>query len=126
MMEVMSPKRSEVLGLLRKASQYQYPLRWLDGQSNRGDFDGREFAIDIFNVLPQNQREFLRAIREVRPRLEELLGFDCIFLFHSPEDTSANYTHIKELIENGGTHLSEDLDPIGSRTFNHVAFHEAT
>jgi hypothetical protein len=117
-------ERSDALWLLLSATQFEYPLRWVDEQTSKGDFDGREVSIDVFTIIPQRQREFLRVIREVRPRLQELIGSRCIFIFHSPEATKAHYSHLVCGGVGSESFLFEDLDPTGKQVPNHAAFHE--
>jgi hypothetical protein len=86
-----SEKKYEALHLLMKTTRFDYPMEWAADHSVIGNFDGHEFAIDVFEILPQAQLEFLKAIRAVRPKLVELVGSRCIFLFHSPQATKAHY-----------------------------------
>ena len=123
-MAIAMREKSEALWLLLQAIQFEYPLRWVDERTNQGDFDGREVSIDVFNIAPRRQREFLQAIRDVRPRLQELVGSRCIFLFHSPEATLAHYSHVVPGVATSEQFLSEDLDPIDKLVPSHTTFPE--
>ena len=91
----MTPdKRNEVLQLIGKATNYVYPLRWVDEKTTVGDFDGREVAIDVFLVPTAEQINFLSKIRSIRGVLREITGHRCIFIFHSPEATAVHYSHL--------------------------------
>jgi len=71
--------RSEVLALL-KGRLPQYVFRWTD---SRGDFNGREFAIDVFGVPLQQQLAFLKDIRDLREKFRGLVGHQCLFVFRN-------------------------------------------
>jgi hypothetical protein len=86
--------RTEVLRLIEKATNYLYPLRWVDEKTTAGDFDGREAAIDIFFIPSSDQVNFLARIRPIRSSIREMTGHRCIFIFHSPEATVAHYSHL--------------------------------
>ena len=45
-----SETRIEIIRLIENATNYVYPLRWVDEETSSGDFDGREVAIDVFNI----------------------------------------------------------------------------
>lgn len=85
--------RNEVLQLIGKVINYAYPLRWVDGKTTAGDFDGRELAIDVFFIPTAEQINFLAQIRPVRGLIRNMTGHRCIFIFHSPEATVAYYSH---------------------------------
>lgn len=80
MMEGMN-NRDEALNLV-KAQFPKYEIRWTD---SRGDFNGREFAIDVFGVPFQQQKAFLRDFRVNREGVTKLLGGRPIFIFRSRE-----------------------------------------
>lgn len=86
--------RTEVLRLIEKTTNYLYPLRWVDEKTTTGDFDGRETAIDVFFIPTANQLDFLAQIRPIRGLIREMSGHRCIFIFHSPEATTAYYSHL--------------------------------
>lgn len=73
--------RTEALALLTGRFP-EYEFHWTD---SRGDFDGREFTIDVFGVPVTAQREFLKAARETREVLFNMIGSRCLFIFRSRE-----------------------------------------
>jgi|SRR4030042_6627527 len=97
--------RNEVLHLIEKATNYLYPLRWVDEKTTTGDFDGREVAIDVFFVPTTNQVDFLAQIRPIRGLIREMAGHRCIFIFHSPGATIAYYSHLFPVTR--GLHLAK-------------------
>ncbi|MEW6213600.1 MAG: hypothetical protein AB1478_00105 [Nitrospirota bacterium] len=108
----MTPEiRDEVLCLIEKATNYLYPLRWVDEKTTTGDFDGREAAIDVFFIPSSNQIDFLAWIRPIRGLIREMTGHRCIFIFHSPEATITHYSYLfpvtsgVPLVKGGGIKL---------------------
>ncbi len=92
-------KRTEVIALIEKAVNYRYPLRWVDEKTSAGDFDGRCFAIDVFNIPASEQMDFLTKVAPVRKKIRELIGHRGIFIFHSPEATKRHYSHLFPVTE---------------------------
>ncbi|MDP2689548.1 MAG: hypothetical protein Q8P48_05500 [Deltaproteobacteria bacterium] len=89
-----SDNRKDVIKLIEKTIGYAYPLRWVDEKTSHGDFEGREFAMDVFRIPLAKQLEFLSQIRPIRDKIEELTGGNCLFIFHSPEATNKYYSHL--------------------------------
>jgi len=86
--------RNEILSLLEKSINYSYPIRWTDEKTTLGDFDGREFSIDVFNIPVSAQLDFLSQIREIRKKISEMIGSRCFFIFHTPAATKKHYSHL--------------------------------
>jgi hypothetical protein len=100
----MKPKtRIEIIRLIEYATNYAYPLRWVDEKTSLGDFDGREVAIDVFNIPVAEQIDFLTQLRQVRNKIREMIGHRCIFIFHSPESTRMHYANLFPMTQ--GVHL---------------------
>lgn len=70
-------KRDEVLTLLRERCP-QFDFCWT---TTRGDVPDRLSLVEVRGADPHEQRNFLRDIRDLRPRLAELLGSRCMFVF---------------------------------------------
>src|SRR3989304_5894521 len=100
----MKPEtRIEIIRLIENAINYAYSLRWVDEKTSLGDFDGREVAIDVFNIPVAEQIDFLVQIRQVRNKIREMIGHRCIFIFHSPESTRMHYANLFPITQ--GVHL---------------------
>lgn len=100
----MKPEtRIEIIRLIENAIIYAYPLRWVDEKTSLGDFDGREVAIDVFNIPVAEQIDFLTQLRQVRNKIREMIGHRCIFIFHSPESTRMHYANLFPITQ--GVHL---------------------
>lgn len=96
-------KRIEIIRLIENATNYVYPLRWVDEKTSLGDFDGREVAIDVFNIPVNEQIDFLTQLRQVRNKIREMIGHRCVFIFHSPESTMMHYANLFPITQ--GVHL---------------------
>lgn len=92
--------RDDLLRNLSIRTRLRYPLRWADDQTSLGDFDGRDLAIDVFNIPPQEQRAFFSDLRSIRKELHQRLGHTVTFVFHTPEATAQYYTHLSSQITN--------------------------
>lgn len=91
--------KQEALDLIKQTTENKYPMRWVDEQTSVGDFEGREAAVDVFNFEFEDSIKFLGIVRDIRPKLKELLGSTCIFIFHSAEATKTHYSHLaKDLL----------------------------
>jgi|SRR3989304_6598851 len=100
----MKPEiRIEIIRLIENAVNYDYPLRLVDEETSLGDFDGREVAIDVFNIHVAEQVDFLTRIRQVRNKIRELIGHRCVFIFHSPDATRIHYPNLFPVTQ--GVHL---------------------
>lgn len=86
--------RDDLLRDLSVRTGLRYPLRWADNQTSLGDFDGRDLAIDVFNIPSQEQRAFFRHLRSSRKELHRQLGHTVTFVFHTPEATGEYYAHL--------------------------------
>ncbi|MBI5886171.1 MAG: hypothetical protein HZB85_06275 [Deltaproteobacteria bacterium] len=91
--------RFGTIRLLEEAIGFTYPLRWVDEKTSIGEFDGRDFAIDVFNISLAEQLNFLARIRDLRDKIHEMIGSRCLFIFHSPEATKRHYAHIFPRLE---------------------------
>ena len=73
-------------------------MRWVDELTSRGDFEGREFAVDIFNVPTEQQEQIRRDLRSTRKAAQETLGKPIVLVFHTPEATAKHYRHVVETL----------------------------
>lgn len=93
MLERNGAAKAAILALFRAEG---YLVRWTDEHTSRGDFDGRDCAIEIFNVPTAEQRDVRRRIRSMRSVAEQLSGGPVMLIFHTPEATVKHYRHIVE------------------------------
>lgn len=72
-----------VLELFR-AHTPSYRPRWADHLTSAGDFEGRDFTLELFNVPLAEQRPLRRRLRAVLRQAEALLGSPLRLIFHTP------------------------------------------
>ena len=90
-----STQRERIMHLL-SATVRGRPVRWLDERTSRGDFDGRERTVEVFDVAAAEQRDFLHGLATVRARLDLIAGGRVTILLHTPEETSRLYPWVRE------------------------------
>lgn len=97
---VKAENRRIVLEGFRRALGRKYPARWVDDRTSKGDFSGRDMAVDVFNVPVEMQRKLLRRLEKVRDRAKGHVGSRCMFIFHTPKATKEHYSDlVRELQE---------------------------
>lgn len=94
--------RRLALVAIREALGPDFPARWVYERTSKGDFAGREAAVDVFNVPVKMQRELLRRTREAREIAKGLVGSSCLLIFHTPEATAAHYADVVDRTEGPG------------------------
>jgi hypothetical protein len=82
--------RAAVLAFVQSRSE-DYPVRWVDELTSKGDFDGREYALEFFSVPASEQSALRRRLRPVRKEAEDMLGRPIVLVFHTPEATAKHY-----------------------------------
>ena len=73
------------------------PVRWTDHRTTKGDFPGRDWALEIFDVPFSEQRELHRRLFwEIKMPLLEEKRVALTLLFHTPENTDRYYAWVRE------------------------------
>ncbi len=85
---------SEAVCTLELQTGFRYPLRWADGTTSLGDYEGRDLTVEVFDIPTRRQREFYRAIRQFREGMLRVHGRAITFIFHTPEATRQFYGHL--------------------------------
>ncbi|HYO52502.1 hypothetical protein [Archangium sp.] len=71
------------------------PVRWADGRTTLGDFDGREWTLELFDI-PLNERRLLQdPLWALRKQVWEQMGRALVFIFHTPEATERHYAWVR-------------------------------
>ena len=91
--DVANAVRENVLALLRTELP-DYLVRWADAKTTRGDFDGRDATLDVFNVPADRQRDVRRRIRAPLAASRALLGQPIVVVFHTPEATAKYHADV--------------------------------
>lgn len=86
--------KTEAVRTLEFQTGFRYPLRWADGTTSLGDYDGRDLTIEVFDIPTRRQREFYRAIRQLRDTMLRVHGRAVTFIFHTPEATRQFYGYL--------------------------------
>lgn len=85
--------RRTVLSLVAPHAS-KYALRWADQWTAAGDFEGRDFTLEVFNVPVRDQRPLRRRLRDVIRHAEVVLGAPLMLIFHTPEATTRHYAFV--------------------------------
>ncbi len=72
------------------------PVRWTDETITRGDFDGRDWTVDVFDVPASEQRAAVARLWPLRKSVRREHGVDLTFVFHTPEATTAHYAWVRQ------------------------------
>lgn len=70
------------------------PVRWAD-DGLRGDFEGRETTLEIFDVQEDDQENLFLELGELRQEARRLVGERLRLLFHTPEATTRHYPAVR-------------------------------
>lgn len=87
----MSDQRSELLEKFRSATGR--PVRW--ASEAQGDFEGREWTIEIFDVQEVDQETMFVSLGALRRSAREYLGGTIRVLFHTPQATTRYYASVR-------------------------------
>lgn len=71
------------------------PARWAGDATTAGDFEGREFTIEVFDVPSHEQMDLFSRLRAVRLKAAELLGQSIRIVFHTPQATTRHYADVR-------------------------------
>ncbi|PTL77320.1 hypothetical protein [Vitiosangium sp. GDMCC 1.1324] len=73
------------------------PVRWTDHRTTKGDFPGRDWALEIFDVPFAEQRELHgRLFWGIKRQVWEEKRLALTILFHTPENTDRYYAWVRE------------------------------
>ena len=73
------------------------PVRWTDHRTTKGDFPGRDWALEIFDVPFSEQRALHgRLFDEIKMPLYQEKRLALTLLFHTPENTDRYYAWVRE------------------------------
>lgn len=70
------------------------PVRWTDSRTTMGDFEGRDWALEIFDLSFEDYNALFPRFSELRREVRARLGEYLTILFHTPEDTQKFYSWI--------------------------------
>jgi hypothetical protein len=71
------------------------PVHWTDERTSLGDFDGREWTLEIFDVPDEQQRELHARLWGLKKLVWEQLHQSLTFIFHTPAETDRLYGWVR-------------------------------
>ena len=66
-------------------------VRWSDARTSRGDFEGSQWTIDVFDVPGEESFELGRRIAAYRRELSREYGIGLVVVPHTPEATDRHF-----------------------------------
>lgn len=105
--------REAILELFREALP-KHPVVWTSSRTSLGDFEGRDFTLEVFDVPWTEKRALLGDLLPQRTRAENVFGRPVQLLFHTPEATDAHYSWVRE--EHAARQLSRIAQEHAKRT----------
>lgn len=85
----MVNEREEIRRWVREIVGGNRPVRWTDHRTTKGDFPGRDWALEVFDVPSAERRELIH-------RLWGMRRIALLVLFHTPENTDRYYAWVRE------------------------------
>ena len=64
---------------------------WTDERTSMGDFDGRDWTLELFDVPMSQQRSVHARLWQLGKMVRNSLGHSLMFIFHRPEETKRLY-----------------------------------
>jgi hypothetical protein len=72
------------------------PVRWADARTTRGDFDGREWTLELFDIPRSERRRLQDELWELREQVWARMGRALVLILHTPESTERHYSWVRE------------------------------
>jgi hypothetical protein len=105
------------------------PVRWSDTRTSRGDFEGRDATLEVFDVPEDGQWALFRRLLAHRRAASEKMGSKVALVFHTPAETERLYAWVRAPERDEGSesdrflmtctrtaHVARDVDPMRSPT----------
>src|SRR5437762_1123515 len=90
----MFSERDAVLELIQRRTAGR-PVRWVDSRTSAGDFDGREWTVEVFDVAKDDRLALREALWDLFTEVRRRTGRPVSLLTHTPEDTSTFYAWVR-------------------------------
>jgi hypothetical protein len=71
------------------------PVRWTDARTSMGDFSGRDWTIEVFDVPAVEHQELREQLRELKREVRTRLGHAMTVILHTPENTQKYYAWVR-------------------------------
>ena len=72
------------------------PIRWTDHRTTKGDFPGRDWCLNVFDVRSKERRELRHRLWGLLSKIYDEKGLALTVLFHTPENTDRYYAWVRE------------------------------
>lgn len=95
------PSRDEIRERVRLLIGGEYNVRWSDGRTTRGDFEGADWTLDVFDVPSTLSFDLGRRIGAYRRELRRTHGIGLVIVTHTPEATDRHFGWIRKSIAAG-------------------------
>lgn len=73
------------------------PVEWSDDRTSRGDFDGREWTLEVFDVPAVEERSLHRSLWPLREEVRKKHRLHLALIFHTPEATEKRYAWMHQI-----------------------------
>lgn len=71
------------------------PVRWTDSRTSLGDFSGRDWTLEIFDLSYGDYRALRPRLSELKKDVRARLGHSITVLFHTPAETQRLYAWVR-------------------------------
>jgi hypothetical protein len=75
------------------------PALWASGRTSKGDFDGRDWTLEIFDVPAPEQKAVRDALWTLRASLYDARKIALTIILHTPEATTKRYAWVRQQAE---------------------------
>ena len=72
------------------------PVEWTSERTSLGDFDGRDWTLEVFDVPPSEIRSVQKQLWTFREHILDKLHKSIQVLYHSPDATTRYYPWVRE------------------------------
>jgi hypothetical protein len=90
----MISERHAILEVVRRLASNR-PVRWVDQKTSAGDFDGREWTIEVFDVAKSERLALREKLWDLLVAVRKHTGKPMSLITHTPEDTSSYYAWVR-------------------------------
>lgn len=90
------PTRDEILRELRSIMGGRFIAHWSEAKTSRGDFEGSEWTIDVFDVPGEESFGLGRRIAAYRRELSRKHGIGIVVVPHTPEATDEHFSWVRK------------------------------
>lgn len=89
----MMPERDAILELIRGRVDGR-PVRWADTKTSAGDFAGREWTVEVFDVAEADRLPLRTSLWDFLNGVSKHIGKQLSLVTHTPADTDSLYAWI--------------------------------